>query len=490
VCAAQLPLVWNGLTFNAAGTQSVTLASTAGCDSVATLNLNVHQSIASTLSIALCEGEVYTLPDGSEVSVSGSYTTSFTTQFGCDSSITTILTVDPQITITLSNDTSICAGTSISLNASGANQYTWNPAAGLSSTNTAIVTATPTTSTTYVVTGEAGACLATDSVSIEILALPNLSASVNEIVLCEQDSISIEAFGADYFVWNTNNSGTTSCDTCATTIFLPGSSGLITITGYLGQCSSELNVPVQIYARPNAQIQGDSILCLGDTVMLTALGGITYIWSTGDTTSSIYMPALSSGWVELIALNPSCSDTVSFNYGVYSLPVTQIFTSDTTIIYGSNIQIEAQSNASFEWTPANTLNCIDCLDPIAYPEGTTTYCLTSRNSYGCVSFDCIEIIVDTLCENMFIPNVFAPDDKGHDSNNSFRIYGGECIVKMNLSVFSRWGQKVFEGLTLEQAWDGTFNGQPLNSEVFIYMLEAELITGEKITRQGNITLLR
>ena len=71
--------------------------------------------------------------------------------------------------------------------------------------------------------------------------------------------------------------------------------------------------------------------------MLTALGGITYIWSTGDTTSSISMPALSSGLVELIALNPSCSDTVSFNYGVYSLPVTQIFTSDTTIIYGSNL---------------------------------------------------------------------------------------------------------------------------------------------------------
>ncbi|MFN5372634.1 MAG: hypothetical protein ACK5B6_14325, partial [Bacteroidia bacterium] len=100
ICDAQLPYVWNGLTFTAAGSQSATLISAAGCDSVATLNLNVHQSFTSSISISICEGESYTLPDGSTVNASGNYTTSFTTQFGCDSTITTILTVDPQITLT------------------------------------------------------------------------------------------------------------------------------------------------------------------------------------------------------------------------------------------------------------------------------------------------------------------------------------------------------------------------------------------------------
>jgi gliding motility-associated-like protein len=487
VCAAQLPLVWNGLTFTAAGTQSVTLTSTAGCDSVATLNLSVHQSFASTLSIAICEGEVYTLLDGSEVSVSGNYITSFTTQFGCDSTITTILTVDPQITLTLSNDSSICAGSSISLNASGANQYTWNPAEGLSSTNGPSVTASPAGTTMYVVNGLAGACSASDSVLITILPLPQLSVQPGSVLLCQGDSIQLTASGADTYAWS--DTALVACDTCATTMLYPETSFTLVLEGTIGACNAQLDIPVQALSWPEAQITADTSICLGDTISLTASGGINYTWSTGDTLPQIVVSPPSNSIYTLIADNGVCGDTTTLEVDVHPLPIA-FAGEDTTIRFGTTVQLNALATGNFNWYPLDHLDCTYCLDPISSPPATIEYCLNVTNSFGCTAYDCVTITVDTLCSDMFIPNVFAPDAGGHESNNCFRLYGGDCINSMSLKVFTRWGELVFETGRTGDCWDGTHKGKDLNPGVYIYYLDAELITGEKMSKQGNVTLIR
>lgn len=61
---------------------------------------------------------------------------------------------------------------------------------------------------------------------------------------------------------------------------------------------------------------------------------------------------------------------------------------------------------------------------------------------------------------------------------------------MALSIYSRWGELVYQSESVADCWDGTFRGQALNAGVFVYQLHATLITGEEITRQGNITLMR
>ena len=112
------------------------------------------------------------------------------------------------------------------------------------------------------------------------------------------------------------------------------------------------------------------------------------------------------------------------------------------------------------------------------------------NEFGCVATDCIIITVDTLCADVFIPNVFAPDAGGHNENNCFKLYGTDCIVSMALTVYNRWGEKVFESSRPGDCWDGNFKGKPLNTGVYVYYLDAELITGESISKQGNLTLMR
>jgi gliding motility-associated-like protein len=487
VCDAQLPFVWNGLTFTAASSQSVTLVSSAGCDSVATLILSVHQSFTTSISISICEGENYTLPDGISVNISGNYTTTFTSQFGCDSTIITILTVDPQITLTLSNDTSICAGTSIILNASGADDYEWNPAEGLSSASGASVTASPANTTMYVVNGLAGACSASDSVLITILPLPQLSVQPGSVLLCQGDSIQLTASGADTYAWS--DTALVDCDTCAATMLYPETSSTLVIEGTLGACSTQLDIPVQVLSWPEAQITADTSICLGDTISLTASGGINYTWSTGDTLSQISISPTNNDNYTLIADNGVCADTTTIEIDVHPLPIA-FAGEDTTIRYGTSVQLNAAATGTFTWFPLDQLDCTYCLDPIASPPSTIEYCLNVTNSFGCMAFDCVTITIDTICANMFIPNVFAPDAGGHESNNCFRLYGGDCISTMSLKVYTRWGELVFETGRTGDCWDGTHKGEDLNPGVYIYYLDAELITGEKMNKQGNVTLIR
>jgi gliding motility-associated-like protein len=75
---------------------------------------------------AICDGETY-YAGGMLQNISGTYYDTLVSNIGCDSILTTQLTVLPLPLVYLGQDTSICEGTSINLSAgSGFSEYTWN----------------------------------------------------------------------------------------------------------------------------------------------------------------------------------------------------------------------------------------------------------------------------------------------------------------------------------------------------------------------------
>src|SRR5690606_6554079 len=85
----------DGSTVTAQGQYDVTLTSSGGCDSIVTTNLTVHPTYDISVDAVICEGDSYTLPDGSEVNSDGNYVITLSTTEGCDSIVTTNLTVTP-----------------------------------------------------------------------------------------------------------------------------------------------------------------------------------------------------------------------------------------------------------------------------------------------------------------------------------------------------------------------------------------------------------
>src|SRR5690606_15934309 len=107
ICVNQLPYTWNGNDYTAAGTYDVNLTSTGGCDSIATLILTVNDVLTSTTEETICEAQLPYTWNGQSITAAGIYTANLTSVSGCDSVATLNLTVSPALTRT--ENVSVCA---------------------------------------------------------------------------------------------------------------------------------------------------------------------------------------------------------------------------------------------------------------------------------------------------------------------------------------------------------------------------------------------
>ncbi|MEZ5172305.1 MAG: gliding motility-associated C-terminal domain-containing protein [Bacteroidia bacterium] len=540
ICQGASYTLPDGSVVNSSGTYTSILVSAGGCDSVVTTNLNVQPFITASQTVAICEGGSVKLPDGSEASAAGDYSTErLLSAGGCDSVITTTVIVNPQqftnlsyticendsvlmpdgtyqnlegsysfqlVSVNLCDsivnvqihtdelpamqipaDTSVCPGTELSLSASGALSYQWTYSDGTNIGGGANQQIAVNSESQIIITGYAGECTVYDTMQVSMLSMPQIIVNPATPSICQGDSILLNLSGSDSFV--ISGEGYIACDTCSSTIVSADSSTIFTVTATLGVCSVTSTVPLQVIPLPDAQILGETVICEGETITLIASGGNSYLWSTGDSTATVELTPEMSLDVFVTALAGNCSDTAQVGLTVNPLPFIDVG-EDTTIQVGGSVQLEAVSLLTPFWNPTEFLSCTDCHDPVAMPLVPTTYCATVINSFGCVASDCITISIDTLCNELFIPNVFSPAAGGHENNDCFRVYGAECIVEMSLTVYDRWGEKVFETTNKNDCWDGTFRGRDQNTGVFIYYLSARTIEGETINRQGNVTLLR
>lgn len=173
---------------------------------------------------------------------------------------------------------------------------------------------------------------------------------------------------------------------------------------------------------------------------------------------------------------------------------------DVIIEQGDSIQLEAiastdSSHLTYIWTEQfirNSLSCDTCLMPFAKPLADLFYTITVVDSNGCVAEDGIWVRVNTN-RTVYVPNGFTPN--GDLINDVFMIHGKEGSQILQLRVYDRWGEKVFEQSNFpvnEPAfgWDGTFKGEDMNTSVFGWTIEVLFPDGETRQFSGNVTLIR
>ncbi len=117
ICPAQQPYSWYGQSYPAAGTYTRTvLSTTGGCDTLATLNLTISSVISGTpQSLIICALNLPYVWNGNPYNAAGTYTTTLKNQAGCDSLATLILTVTPVATASLTGSGTICSGNSATI---------------------------------------------------------------------------------------------------------------------------------------------------------------------------------------------------------------------------------------------------------------------------------------------------------------------------------------------------------------------------------------
>ena len=257
-----------------------------------------------------------------------------------------------------------------------------------------------------------------------------------------------------------------------------------TFTPNAGQCANSTTMTVVVNAAATPTFSQISPICEGQTFILptTSNNGVTGSWSpalnTTSTTSYTFTPNLGF-----------CATTTDLTVQVNPAPVVNVLPSNPSISLGGSIQLSANGANTYSWSNASTLSCSACPNPIANPISTTTYVLTGTTANGCSDTASVTVIVVGECNEVFIPTRFSPNNNGPSANNVFRVFGN-CIQTMKISVYDRWGERVFESINQSETWDGTFKGKPLNSGAYVYTFSASLLNGTQFNTSGSIEIVR
>ncbi|MEW6467881.1 MAG: gliding motility-associated C-terminal domain-containing protein [Bacteroidota bacterium] len=438
-------------------------------------------SPAAGLSCTTCQS-----PTASP-SATTTYTVTGTDINGCTNTSTITITVNPLPSVTITpSSASICSGSSVTLSASGANTYNWSPGTGLSCTTCQNPIASPTATATYSVVGvDANGCTNTASASLTVNPLPIVSATPATTTICIGGSTPLLASGANTYSWSPATG--LSCALCQNPTANPTITTVYTVTGTdVNGCSNTAVITVNVTQPPVAGILADTVICSGDFTILTATGGTSFLWNTGDTTPTITVNPSVITTYSVIVSNAGCSSSSSVTISVNPSPVSNAG-ADATIIYGSSTTLAGSGGGTFSWSPSNNLSCISCPNPVASPTTTTTYYLTVTNSLGCSSTDTVTVFVDVTCGEVFVANVFSPNN---DGANDVLYVQNNCIKFLTFVIYDRWGEKVFETDDPNQGWDGTFKGEKLNPGAFVYYVRARLVNEQEIIQKGNVLLIK
>jgi gliding motility-associated-like protein len=246
----------------------------------------------------------------------------------------------------------------------------------------------------------------------------------------------------------------------------------------------------------------DDSVCVGNSILLTASGADKYSWypATGLDNPNIHNPKAKPQTSTLYTVvgmdKDNCfTDTATVFIKVNPYPTVNAGP-DVTIPVGNSVLLQPTSSAdviSWQWAPPYNLSCIDCDTTKATPKRNTKYTVSVKNSGGCISSD--DIIISLVCNwgNLFIPNTFSPNNDG--SNDKFYPRGTGIALVRSLRIFNRWGEVVFERMNFSAndeklGWDGTYKGQLLTSDVYVYTCEIICDNNEVLSYAGDIALIR
>lgn len=251
-----------------------------------------------------------------------------------------------------SNDTAICEGGFATLTVSGGSSYSWTPATGLNTTTGATVIATPSQTTTYVVTttDNVTGCIDRDTITVTVNPLPQIAfTGANEI--CFTDEATLDA-GAGFvsYLWTPNG------ETTQTITVNTAGTYVVTVIDANG-CQNTDEVELLVGVPPVVNLGADLAGCSGDEFLLDAGAGFeSYTWNNTATTQTITVTQ-SGTYIVVVTDEGGCSGRDTVNVTIFE--TTLDLGNDTTICNGEFLRLTAGPvGPAYLWSNNETTNSI------------------------------------------------------------------------------------------------------------------------------------
>lgn len=407
------------------------------------------------------------------VSSAGAYFVVANDVCGSDTaSISITMLSAPNVSISAPSPLTFCQGGSVTLTGNGfiAGSSTWSTG----SNNSSI---TVNSGGQYVFTATNSCGSDSDTVTVNVLALPDAVLNASSSSFCQGGSLNLSATGGNSFLWS--NGSTQSSITISS-----GGNYYVIATNSCGNDTAFTTITMDSLPQVTAN---NAVVCQGDSVQLSASGANTYLWSTQETSQSIYVS--NAGQYFVIGSNSCGNDTafvavqlstINASFTADSLtgtaPLTVNFT-NTTVSAVSQVWSFGNSASSTVNSPQHTFN----------DAGEYWVTLLVTNSDAC--FDTAMILITVTEDESFLsmPNVFTPNGDGFNDVFKATSLG---IETFSCVIFDRWGLQTFafEGVT--GTWDGLQSSGELVDGTYFYIVKAKGFDGKEYDLKGPVLLLR
>lgn len=333
----------------------------------------------------------------------------------------------------------------------------------------------------------------------------------NDTIVCNSFTYDLEAnsFGtAESFIWSLDpdfdtmlnddemDSVITVSPEATTTYYITASNGW-------PLCDLVDSVVVTFVASA-IEVSNDTTICLGDTLLLAAESLIpeieidfdwspdTYIISESDGTALAIPPTSMYFYLTAVTdLGCVIEDSVWVEVQEIDLSTVTATATPDLVPEGGVSVLEAfpATGFDYQWLPITGLSNPEAQTTEAVVNETTTYTVIMDNGVCQVGAQVTVTTYEFICgdEYIFVPNAFSPNG---DGENDVLYVRGQNLNELELKVFDRWGELVFETTDQAVGWDGTYKGRPVDPDVFVYHLRVTCFDDQTNLIKGNVTVLR
>jgi gliding motility-associated-like protein len=418
---------------------------------------------------------------------------------GCESGRTEVtVTINTQPAAPTAVSPTYCQNSTASaLTATGSNLEWYNIPTGGTAEATAPTPNTSTTGTTnYYVTQNNGCESERTEVTVTINTQPAAPTAVSPTYCQNSTSSPLTATGSN-LEWYTTPTGGTAEATAPT----PNTSTIGTTNYYVTQnngCESgRTEETVTILPNPSADFTWTNA-CTDSSVTINATTTATsYNWDFGNASIQsgngagpyqLFWNTQGNYTVTLTASNGTCQSQVSHDISVYASPAIGISPVSSIPCDGGPIALNAYGAQTYAWSPSSGLSDAFVGDPIATIHGDVVYTVVGTDNHGCSASAQVTLELGNACLGYYVPSGFTPNGDG--DNDIFKVLSADIPQSFHLTIFDRYGSKVFDSQDINLGWDGTISGHSAPVGAYVYFLEVRSSGGVSFHKKGAVVLIR
>ncbi len=405
---------------------------------------------------------------------------------------------------------SICAGdfVQIGLPPFASTDFEWLPNPDIADVHVSNPIVSPSSDADYCLIMNSGSCVDTFRQHVNVFPTPALL--MNDTVVCKGDTallyiVPIVAGNTLSVEWSYNQQFTA---VFARNVLQIPVSPSNTTTYYVRvvdpHCSVEGGITIGISDITIQQIP-ELLICFEDGVTLQVQhdggAGCSYNWRLDDGTTfedeaPYVSPSATTGYSVTVTSALGCTAVghgcIVKRTGTFPetlsawCEVCNIKQLDTTTLFATDYG----ADYTYQWTPSDNALSPDKASTRVWPLMDTEYMVTVTDTFGCAQNAVVKIDVEEItCSDpyVFVPNSFSPNGDGVNDKLFVR---SAILDRFTFTVYSHWGQKVFETNDLNEGWDGTFKGEPCQNGVYDYHFQGTCIGGDELEVSGNVMLVR